>query len=453
MEHPWQRLFWFLFGLEGRVSRRQYLVTGSALMALKYAGDCALSFAARGEMFTPWQYLSPVSALRLDGATLPGWAVFAMVVWALPFLWIGLGMSLRRALDADKPPATALLFLVPIINLLVIAGLAIVPSQPLELEPGLALHAHERSFQETRIRIASVVGGAFLSVALAGLSVLVLGEYAGGLFLGTPAVIGFLAGWLSNRRERRSFRATMGLATVVAFSASGALLLFALEGIVCLVMAFPLVLLATWLGAAMGRAWATRVGGPQVVMMLLSLPILMGAEHQVRDQAPLREVVSEVTIAAPPEVVWQNVIGFSELPPPNELLFAFGFAYPVRAEIRGEGVGSVRHCVFSTGPFVEPITVWEPPHRLAFDVTEQPPGMRESSPYNHVYAPHLEDYPQSERGEFRLLRTPNGHTRLIGTTWYRLELFPQIYWTPMSDVAIHAIHERVLAHIKALSER
>jgi hypothetical protein len=164
-------------------------------------------------------------------------------------------------------------------------------------------------------------------------------------------------------------------------------------------------------------------------------------------------VVSEVTIAAPPEVVWQNVIGFSELPPPDEFLFAFGIAYPVRAVIRGEGVGAVRHCVFSTGPFVEPVTVWEPPHRLAFDVTAQPQGMRESSPYNHVYAPHLDGYPQSERGEFRLIRTPGGHTRLIGTTWYRLELFPQMYWTPMSDAAIHAIHVRVLAHIRALSER
>lgn len=66
---------------------------------------------------------------------------------------------------------------------------------------------------------------------------------------------------------------------------------------------------------------------------------------------------------------------------------------------------------------------------------------------------HLDDYPQSKRGEFRLLRTPDGNTRLIGTTWCRLELFPQIYWTPMSDAAIHAIHQRVLAHIKALSER
>jgi hypothetical protein len=42
----------------------------------------------------------------------------------------------------------------------------------------------------------------------------------------------------------------------------------------------------------------------------------------------------------------------------------------------------VRYCVFSTGPFVEPITVWEPGRRLGFDVAQQPPPMHHD---NGVY--------------------------------------------------------------------
>ena len=51
---------------------------------------------------------------------------------------------------------------------------------------------------------------------------------------------------------------------------------------------------------------------------------------------------------------------------PDEWLFQTGLAYPVRAEIQGRGVGRVRTCEFSTGPFVEPIEVWDEPRLLRF---------------------------------------------------------------------------------------
>ena len=72
-----------------------------------------------------------------------------------------------------------------------------------------------------------------------------------------------------------------------------------------------------------------------------------------------RFIVKIIKINAPPEAVWKQVVAFSEIPPPTELLFRAGIAYPVRAEITGHGPGAVRHCVFSTGPFVEPIEIWD----------------------------------------------------------------------------------------------
>src|SRR5207237_6823083 len=92
-------------------------------------------------------------------------------------------------------------------------------------------------------------------------------------------------------------------------------------------------------------------------------PASAGLE-QLLARAPIREVVTSVEIAAPPEKVWPHVQGFADLPPPAEWFFRTGIAYPVRARISGTGVGAVRRCEFSTGPFVEPITVWDPPRRL-----------------------------------------------------------------------------------------
>ena len=125
---------------------------------------------------------------------------------------------------------------------------------------------------------------------------------------------------------------------------------------------------------------------------------------------------------------------------------------PVRARIEGEGVGAVRYCEFTTGPFVEPITVWDFPNRLAFDVVKQPPSMEEWSPYQVVHAPHIVGGLVSKRGQFQLIRLPKGRTRLEGTTWYTIDMGPQGYWTLWSDFLIHAIHDRVLHHVKTLSE-
>ena len=92
------------------------------------------------------------------------------------------------------------------------------------------------------------------------------------------------------------------------------------------------------------------------------------------------------------------------------------------------------------------------PHHLAFDVTAQPPTMYEWSPYQNIHPPHLDGALRSHRGEFRLIALSGQRTRLEGRTWYEFEVYPQAYWTLWSDTLIHRIHERVLRHIKQLSE-
>ena len=70
------------------------------------------------------------------------------------------------------------------------------------------------------------------------------------------------------------------------------------------------------------------------------------------------------------------------------------------------GVGACRYCVFSTGAFVEPITVWDAPRLLRFRVTENPPALVELSPYGRLPTPHTHGYFVAEQGEFRLTRCP-----------------------------------------------
>jgi hypothetical protein len=242
------------------------------------------------------------------------------------------------------------------------------------------------------------------------------------------------------------------LSGVICF---GLLIVLALEGIICLLMVAPLATVLLTLGACVGSVLSQRStagGGNPMGAMLLALPLIGITERGLPAPLPVNEMVSEIHIDATPEQVWPNVVGFSELPPPSDWMLKTGIACPIKARIEGEGVGAVRYCEFTTGPFVEPITEWDPPKRLGFDVVEQPEPMAEWSPYEIVYSPHLDNTMVSRRGAFDLIEQPDGSTLLRGTTWYTLDIHPAPYWTLWSDLVVHRIHLRVLKHVKRLSE-
>lgn len=454
------------FGLTRLVSRRAYLVSGVLLMAVKVAFDNALSLAAAGELWPAAAYLRPSILARGDAlAPMPGWAIVTMAVMALPFLWIGVTMTVRRAADAGASPWWGLLFLVPVVNYLVIALFAALPSAkrdgrwvPVALSPYRnAPEAPPASAASPvppglRAALLAVLVSAGIGVSMVGVSVYSMALYGAALFFGTPFVMGLVGALLYNRRYQRSPGATVGVACGSVLITGLTCLAFAIEGLLCIVMAAPIALVLACLGALLGYAFSAQPRSSAAYGIILALPALAGAEAGVAEPR-LREVTTSIEIDAPPAVVWNNVVGFSELPPPPEWYFQFGIAYPTRARIEGSGVGAVRRCEFSTGPFVEPITAWEPPRRLAFDVVSQPPSMTELSPYRKIHAPHLEGYMSSRRGEFRLIPLESGGTRLEGSTWYTLSIFPEEYWVIWGEALLHRIHGRVLAHVKALSER
>ena len=445
------RLLRLWFGLTEPVSPTAYAGSGFGLMGLKYVVEALLIHQFTGRWLTPLDYFSPLLTSRQAAVGDADFLLLFLIVWTLPFLWIGVSMTVRRAEDAGRSPFLALLYFVPVVNYLLMLALCVLPSRA--PSPPQTLARREAIERGNVIRSAFLGAGLGVAIALGmvGLSVLVFGSYGTTLFVGTPFVMGATAAFVFNGTPR-SAGATIAVAALSVLVASGAILIFALEGILCLFMAAPLALVMALMGAWFGRAIAqerARMRG--LAAMLLPLPLLAGMEAK-RPPPPPSEVRTVVEIAAPADVVWRHVVTFSELREPPAWLFRLGIAYPRRATIAGSGVGALRRCEFSTGAFVEPITAWEEPHRLAFDVAAQPPAMEEWSPYRNVAARHLDGYLRVRDGEFRLQPLPGGRTRLEGRTRYEMSIYPAAYWRMWSDPLIHSIHQRVLAHIQALSE-
>lgn len=441
-----------LFGMRAPVSRRDYALVGFGLMALKYAVDATAVHVVTGETWTPLDYLVPMQELRgrkLAGA--PAWLPFALALWTLPFLWVGASMTIRRALDAGLSGWVGLLFLVPLVNyatMLLLCGLPSRPEAPTALEP-----VGRRVDDRIRSALSAVVAALVLVVGMVLFTVHVT-SYGYSLFMAVPFLLGTACAVIHNHPRPTSLRETLLVAAFAVVLAGCALLLFALEGVVCILMALPLAMPLALGGALVGwkltaRARARPTG---IVLGVALLPLLAFIEG--RSAAPVEfEVVTALEVDAPPSRVWADVVSFEELPPPRRWLFATGIAYPVRARIEGTGVGAVRHCEFSTGDFVEPITRWEEPGRLSFDVVAQPDPMEEWSFYDGLRPPHLERAFRTLRGEFRLVPLEGGRTRLEGSTWYALDIRPAWYWRGVSEPILHAIHRRVLEHVAARSER
>jgi uncharacterized membrane protein YhaH (DUF805 family) len=439
------------FSLHAPVSRRAYAASGFVLMGFKYAVEALVIHGVTGKWLLPTDYLNPLLTARQSVLSSADWLLVPLVLWTLPFLWIGVSMTLRRLVDAGATPYVAFLYFVPAFNNVLMLTLCFLGSAPVAAPTSAPVVDRTAQLRSALLRTAIGVGTA---LAMVGISVALFGVYGTTLFFTTPVVVGAASALVFNHGHLRSWNATFLVALMAISMAGGAILLFALEGILCLGMAAPIAIGMALMGAAVGRLLAEYRGVrlAQVGMVLAALPFLTATDVVRVPRAPT-EVLTTIEVDAPPERVWPHVIGFAELPPPRGGPFGLGVAHPRRARIVGRGVGAVRYCEFSTGPFVEPITAWEEPYRLAFDVAAQPRPMEEWSPWAGVDPPHLHGYLRARRGEFRLHRLPGGRTRVEGRTWYELDMAPEAYWSVWTDALLHAIHRRVLAHVKHLAEQ
>ena len=283
--------------------------------------------------------------------------------------------------------------------------------------------------------------------------------YGLAMFCGIPFFVGVLTTVTLGCRNKVSISQGIGYSLLALLLVGLSLLFFAIEGVICLVMAAPIVAIFTVIGSLIGYNLQkvtthsnTNVFGSFIVFLFF-LPSMSFVESRVEPNLKLTPVTTVIEINAPPEKVWKNVVEFPELAPPTEFLFKTGIAYPIKARIEGAGKGAIRYCEFSTGAFIEPIEVWDENKLLQFSVNEQPLPMRELSPYGNLDTPHLHDYFVSRKGQFKLTQLENGNTLLEGTTWYYHRIKPEFYWGLWTVQIVHTIHERVLSHIKEQSEK
>jgi uncharacterized membrane protein YhaH (DUF805 family) len=387
--------------------------------------------------------------------TLP---LFALVT--VPFLWIAITMTVKRLRDLETTEWYVFLLFVPALNVLFFLLLC--------FEPGCESMEEARQrgcgFLETLLprsplgsAALGALAGALVATVLSWFSIVVLGSYGSTLFLALPFFMGYVAAWLHGYRQPRS----PGECSVVALASillTAALIVgIAFEGIICVAMAIPLAAPLALVGGHLAylsqKSQALQPRPTTMLSLLLALPLLAGVESFRSAPVPHHVVHSSVEIAAPPRLVWQRIVAFPSIEEKPHWILRLGMAYPVESKTIGLGLSADRQTRFSTGVSREPILAWEEERHLAFRVSDEPPLMKESSPYGAITVRHLEDHDfRSGRVDFYLSTLPNGHTQLDGWSSYENRMWPTEYWQLWTDEIVRQIQLRVFRQVKRLAE-
>ncbi len=243
-------------------------------------------------------------------------------------------------------------------------------------------------------------------------------DYGLALFVLTPIFIGANSTNLYGLKREITFHQALLVSILTLAVYMVGLLVFAIEGILCIAMAAPIGLLLTLVGSLIGYVIVKKKPGNASATMLVLVGMIPTMAFIEKNNPPtLIPVTTAMEIDADPQTVWKSIVEFSRIDEPTEFIFKTGIAYLVDAKTEGTGVGATRYCYFSTGRIVEIFTDWEESKLLGFDIIEQPALMKELSFWD-VNPPHLHGYVVSKRGQFKLTELTNGNTLLEGKSWY-----------------------------------
>ena len=412
-----------------------------------------------GRYWGPFNYWIPGDVLgNVSRADLPLYV--SLAAFAVPFVWAGVQLTLRRLRDAGLPVWLVALFFVPFVNLLLFLALCIAPTDAGadRAEPVSGRLARLMPHGEWGSAAAGLGLAAGLSVLLALLGTVVLGTYGWGLFVGVPFLSGLLSALVYGYREPRSAGRSVSVAITSVGLASMLLIGFAIEGAICIAMAAPLAGVVAVLGGLVGYGLQrhgprSRAAGGLCSVTILLLPLLLGVERAAAPEPAVTPVRTSVVVAAPPRssgVTWSRSPSYRRRQSSSSALESptrQARGSKAKESARSAAAGSPRGTSSSRSRVGTSRACSPSPSR------RNRAPMRELSPWGGIHPPHLDGFLRSRRGEFRLRALPGGRTLLVGTTWYENRMWPAAYWRLWSDELIHQIHRRVLEHVARESQR
>lgn len=235
-----------LWRWDGTIDRGPYALIGLVGFAIKHNIDrfvATLVFHRKWSLFNYW--IPPTTAIRITALShQDAMLLGTLLILALPFIWIGVVLTVRRLRAIRIPTWLVIIFFLPVINLVFFLLLSILPTRRIGDSQKLQSVGEATNILD-RLIPDNAPGSAAMAVLLTlpfelgaiALSVRALGTYGWSLFVALPFCHGLAAVLLYGYHRPRSYATCLGVSVLSILILGAALFGFAIEGVICLVMA------------------------------------------------------------------------------------------------------------------------------------------------------------------------------------------------------------------------
>ncbi|MCX2745583.1 polyketide cyclase [Mangrovivirga sp. M17] len=283
--------------------------------------------------------------------------------------------------------------------------------------------------------ISIIISLTFLSLGFILLHFELIG-YGLSFFVFLPFTLGFILG-KSTLKSMSLWGLTISLAIFFILLLGGNL-----EGMVCVLMSMPLILIAIAIGAVVkhgikryrNKDKQDNLIKSSILPFCLFLTLAFIETELTKNDQFVIEVKSEIILPYSPIQVYETIKSVDTLDAEKPFLMKLDLPIPQKCILEEEKVGGIRTCYFEGGLIVEKITELEKGKILKMDVIDYQLTGRKWLGFNEAiyYFDELE----------------NGQTKMTRITTYTSELYPRFYWKPLEKIGIEQEHEYVFSNLK-----
>lgn len=251
--------------------------------------------------------------------------------------------------------------------------------------------------------------------------------YGISFFILFPFFLGFAVGTLDkNGRIWSSL-----IVGVIAFL--GTLLTLGLEGLFCVLMAFPLFGVSVLLGHFVRSKLIKKSKPDQQIKIsfipLLGLILMDNVEQHLAPKHQLEEIESSVVLPYDAVEVFHMVKQMDTLNADKPIALKIGLPTPYKCILYGDTVGSLRVCKFQNGEIIAKIKAYKPGESLEMEVIDYTLTGREWFHFEEA------SYDFERNGD---------STKITRKSSYSSVLRPRFYWKPLEIWGIEQEHRFVL---------
>jgi hypothetical protein len=215
-----------------------------------------------------------------------------------------------------------------------------------------------------------------------------------------------------------------------------------LEGMVCLLMAMPLVLITTILGYAVKRFIErnkkTNQSKDIIKSSILPLILFLGfgfLENELtKNDKEIISVKTEMLLPYTTTEVYETIKSVDTLIADKPFLMKLDLPIPNKCILEKEEVGGIRTCYFSGGTITERITELEKAKVLRMDVIDYKLTGRKWLGFKEAI--------------YYFDKIGQDSSRLTRITTYTSVLTPRFYWQPLEKIGISQEHDYVFDNLK-----